>query len=71
MATVPELEAMRDGLIAMRAAGVRVAYVEGFGRVEYQTDADLARALADVEARIARASPTRPRTIAFTTGKGV
>jgi hypothetical protein len=71
MPSVAELEAMRDALIAMRAAGVRVSYVEGFGRVEYQTDADLARALADIEARIARASPTRPHTIAFSARKGV
>jgi hypothetical protein len=70
MPSVAELEAMRDALIAMRAAGVRVAYVEGFGRVEYGDDADLARALADIEARIARASPTRPRTVAFSTRKG-
>jgi hypothetical protein len=70
MTTVPELEAMRDRLIAMRASGVRMVMVEG-KRVEYQTDAELARALADIEARIARHHPARPRTIAFTTGKGV
>jgi hypothetical protein len=46
MPSVAELEAMRDQLLAMRAAGVRVAYYEGFGRIEYQTDADLVRALA-------------------------
>lgn len=71
MPSVAELEGMRDALIAMRAAGVRVAMVEGLGRVEYQTDADLARALADIEARIARASPARPVSIAFTASKGV
>ena len=70
MPSVAELEGMRDALIAMRARGVRVTMMEG-QRVEYQTDADLARALADIEARIARASPARPRSIAFTTGKGV
>lgn len=70
MPSVAELEAMRDRLLEMRAAGVRVAMVEG-KRVEYQSDADLARALADIEARIARASPARPNRIAFTTRKGV
>jgi hypothetical protein len=70
MPSVAELEAMRDALIAMRARGVRVTMMEG-QRVEYQTDADLARALADIEARIARASPIRPRSIAFTASKGV
>ena len=70
MPSVAELEGMRDELIALRAAGVRVAMVDGM-RVEYQTDADLARALADIEARIARASPARPVSIAFITGKGV
>jgi hypothetical protein len=54
-------------MIAMRAAGVQVAYVKGFGRV----DADLARALADIEARIARASAPRPHTIAFSGSKRV
>jgi hypothetical protein len=58
-------------MIAMRAAGVRVAYVEGAGRVEYVSDGDLARALADIEARIARASPTRPHTVVFTVSKGL
>jgi hypothetical protein len=70
MPSVAELEAMRDALIAMRAAGVRVVMYEG-KRIEYQTDADLARALADIEARIARASPTRPHTVTFSTRKGV
>jgi hypothetical protein len=36
-----------------------------------QVDAALARALADFEARIARASRTRPHTVTFTTRKGV
>jgi hypothetical protein len=45
MPSVAELEAMRDQLLAMRAAGVRVVMYEG-KRIEYQTDADLARALA-------------------------
>jgi hypothetical protein len=71
MPSVAELEAMRDALIAMRAAGVRVVYHEGVGRVEYQTDTDLARALADIEARIARASSNRPHTVAFSARKGV
>jgi hypothetical protein len=69
MPSVAELEAMRDALIAMRAAGVRTAYVTG-AKVEYGSDADLARALADIEARIARASPSRPRTVAFSARKG-
>jgi hypothetical protein len=69
MPSVAELEAMRDRLLAMRAAGVRVARFLGQS-VEYQTDADLARALADIETRIARASPTRPHTVAFSARKG-
>jgi hypothetical protein len=69
MPSVADLEAWRDQLLAMRAAGLRVVMYEG-KRVEYQDDADLARALADIEARIARASSNRPHTVAFSARKG-
>jgi hypothetical protein len=70
MPSIAELEAMRDQSIAMRGAGVRLAKFEGM-LVEYKTDADLARALADIEARIARALSNRPHTVAFHTSKGL
>lgn len=70
MPSVAELEAMRDALIRARAAGTREVQT-GDMRVRYGTDAEMAAAIADLEARIARASPMRPRVIAFTTGKGV
>ena len=65
-----ELEAMRDTLVRTRARGARVAQING-ERVEYQTDAELAAAIADLEARIRRASATPARSVAFHTSKGV
>lgn len=70
MPSVAELEAMRDALIRARAAGTREVQA-GDMRVRYGTDAEMAAAIADLESRIARAAPARPRSIAFTTGKGV
>lgn len=65
-----ELTALRDNLIRARAAGTRVVQYEG-KRVEYGSDAELAAAIADLDARIRRASSTRPATVAFSTSKGV
>ena len=64
-----ELETMRDTLLRTRARGARVAQIGG-ERVEYQTDAELAAAIADLEARIRRASATPARSVAFRTSKG-
>jgi hypothetical protein len=52
---VAELETMRDALIRARSSGVRVVMVEG-KRLEYATDAEMAAAIANLEARIARAT---------------
>lgn len=54
-----ELETMRDALIRARASGVRMVMVEG-KRLEYGTDAEMAAAIADLEARIARANGKGP-----------
>ncbi len=65
-----ELEELRDALIRARARGTReVQY--GEKSVRYGSDAEMAAAVADLEARIARASGTRPRTVAFTMSKGL
>lgn len=56
---VAELETMRDALIRARSSGVRVVMVEG-KRLEYGTDAEMAAAIANLEARIARATGKGP-----------
>lgn len=65
-----ELEALRDALLRVRAAGARVVQMDG-KRVEYANDAELAKAIADLESRIRRASAPRPGGITFATSKGV
>ncbi|MGQ0565753.1 MAG: phage head-tail joining protein [Gemmobacter sp.] len=67
---VTELESLRDALIRTRAAGTRVVQYEG-KRIEYQTDADMAKAIADLESRIRNASTPRPGSVTFATSKGV
>ena len=64
-----ELETLRDALIRARAQGVRSLLYDG-KRVEYQSDAELAAAIADLDRRIAQANATSVRTIAFSTSKG-
>lgn len=65
-----ELETMRDALIRARASGVRVTQFDG-KRVEYANDAEMAKAIADLETRIRTASAPRPGSITFATSKGV
>lgn len=66
----PELEALRDELVRMRGRGIRSTLYDG-KRLEYGTDAELAAAINDLEARIRRASRRQPRKVVFTTSKGV
>ena len=65
-----ELETLLDALIRARAQGMRSLLDEG-KRVEYGSDAEMAAAIADLERRIARALASAPKTVAFTTSKGV
>ncbi len=65
-----ELETLLDALIRARAQGLRSLLYEG-KRVEYGSDAEMAAAIADLERRIARALASAPKTVAFTTSKGV
>ena len=65
-----ELETLRDALIRARATGVRVTQFDG-KRVEYANDAEMAKAIADLETRIRAASAPRPGSITFATSKGV
>ena len=65
-----ELEALRDALILARAKGLRAVEYDG-RRTEYRSDPEMAAAISDLDARIARASGSRPRTVAFAASKGV
>ncbi len=65
-----ELETLRDALIRARASGVRVTQFEG-KRVEYANDAEMAKAIADLETRIRNASAPRPGSVTFVTSKGM
>lgn len=65
-----ELETMRDALLRARASGV-LTVSHGGNTVTYRTSAEIAKDLADLEARIARASSTRPRVVRFSSSKGV
>lgn len=64
-----ELIEMRDALIRARAKGIRTLQMNG-ERVEYKTDAEMAGAIGDLEARITRASGPRRHMVRFSTGKG-
>lgn len=66
-----ELETMRDTLVRNRAKGVRSLEIGG-EKVQFGSDYEMSRAIADLEARIARASgATRPRSVAVRTSKGL
>jgi len=65
-----ELETMRDALIRARAKGAREIQMNG-ERVRYGSDAEMAAAIADLDARIRAASARRPVTIRFSASKGV
>lgn len=65
-----ELETLRDELIRARARGVRVVMYDG-KRTEYSSDSEMAAAIADLEARIRRASAPRPGAVLFSTSKGL
>lgn len=65
-----ELATLRDALIRARASGVRVTQYDG-KRLEYANDAEMAKAIADLETRISRAASPRPGSITFSTSKGM
>lgn len=65
-----ELEGLRDELIRMRGRGIRSSLYDG-KRIEYASDAELAAAIADLGARIRRASAPRPGAVRFSSSKGL
>lgn len=67
---VSEMETLRDELIKARSRGIRSVMYDG-KRTEYSTDTEMAAAIADLERRIASARNSRPRTIGFSSSKGI
>jgi len=71
MATLAELIAFRDGLLETRFSGVQSLTDQNGERVTYRSEAEIARALAAVNAEIAAASKTPSSTIRFNSSKGL
>ena len=64
-----ELETLRDALIRARAKGVREVQMNG-ERVRYGSDAEMASAIAGLDAQIRAATASRPSTIRVSSSKG-
>lgn len=69
--TLSELQAARDDLLRARAQGVRRFKDQNGEEVEYRSDAEMARALAALDAEIVAHAGRRPSQIRFQTSKGV
>ncbi|SPF81924.1 phage head-tail joining protein [Pseudoprimorskyibacter insulae] len=67
--SVTELEEMRDALVRARARGAREVQYNN-ERVRYGSDSEMARAIADLDARIRQTTSTRPSTVRFSSSKG-
>ncbi|WP_420344997.1 phage head-tail joining protein [Paenirhodobacter sp.] len=67
---VSELITLRDTLIRARAKGILALQLNG-ERIQYRTDAEMASAIADLEARIRRASARPANAVRFSTSKGM
>lgn len=64
MATVAELQTMREALVAARSSGtLRTVFTSGGTRreVEYKSDGDMAAAIAAIDREINSASGIKPR----------
>lgn len=69
--SLSELEGMRDALLAARFRGVRTVRYDG-QEVEYRSDAEMARALGELERRIASVSTSAPVSqVRVRTSKGL
>ena len=68
--TVAQLQAFRDDLISARLSGLREIEDQNGERVQYKTDAEMARAIEAADREIARLQGTGARTIKISTSKG-
>ena len=62
---------MRGALFAARMNGTRAFQDQNGERVEFKSDAEMARALAAIDAELARLNGAAPRVLTFNTSKGV
>jgi len=67
---VSELKSMLDALLRARFAGVRTVEIDG-RRVTYASDAEMERAIADLERRIAAEEDRKMRRAYAITEKGL
>lgn len=66
-----ELATLRDELVTLRARGVMTVRNGNGELVTYRSDAEMAAAITDLEARIKRASAPRPGAVLFSSSKGL
>lgn len=71
MVALADLIRFRDDLLNARFSGVRRLRDQNGEEIEYRSDAELARAVAAVNAEIRAATAKPPNTIYFRTSKGV
>lgn len=67
--SLSDLQSLRDSLLKARLGGVREIQDQNGERLTWKSDAEMARALADVEARIAAMQSTATTVIRFKTSK--
>lgn len=70
MATLAQLNAWRDALMAARYQGIRTVEYEN-RRVTYATDAEMATALADLDRKIAATEQSRVSVVRIASSKGI
>jgi len=73
MATLVELQALRDALVKARAGGVREIRDADGSSIAYKSDGEMRAAIASLDAEIAAMTAGRPRpaVIRTITSKGI
>lgn len=71
MAILTELQAFREKLLRARMSGVREVRDQNGETLIYKSDGEMTRALAALDAEIAKAGRKPPHTILFKTSKGL
>jgi phosphopantetheinyl transferase len=70
VASLADLTKMRADLFAARMNGTREFQDSNGERVQFKSDNEMAKAMAALDAEIAKASGESPRVLHFTTSKG-
>ena len=71
MTTVSQLREWRDRLQESRFSGARAVQDSNGEKIEYKSDAEMARALASIDSEIARLQNSRASIIRFQSSKGL